>query len=223
MAAEFWHNLPPSFSSPSLNQHTNSLPSHSNLILDWLKPAKGWRKLNTDGSQKQSNISIGGILRSDLGIWMLGFGKYIGCGIPLLAEAWALLLDSTLLYTSTSGKLRLSLTLRNFMIQLVTGLEPSSHHLQSLIDDCRCLIYKFDCSKTAKICRNQNKCANKLAKLAREQKWKTKTFAFPPLWIEDLYLSDLHNSQPLFCILFFCCSFMISFFFSCFQCLFFVN
>lgn len=69
--------------------HDSPATSNLNMILAWNKPEHGWHKLNIDGSAKNF-ISAGGVLRNHLGLWIIGFGKFIGVGSCILAETWAL-------------------------------------------------------------------------------------------------------------------------------------
>lgn len=39
---------------------------------------------------KDKLIATGGLIRSNQGVWIMGFTKCIGIGVPLMAEAWVL-------------------------------------------------------------------------------------------------------------------------------------
>ncbi|KAL4378986.1 hypothetical protein GQ457_02G000930 [Hibiscus cannabinus] len=58
----------------------------------WLKPPLGWCKLNTDGavSVRNGEASCGGVVRDNLGGWLIGFSKKIGICSTFEAELWGL-------------------------------------------------------------------------------------------------------------------------------------
>ncbi|KAJ1381471.1 Ribonuclease H-like superfamily [Sesbania bispinosa] len=54
----------------------------------WTPPPPGWVKFNTDGSVKDrgKKAACGGVLRDDLGCWLLGFSLNIGSASVLMSE-----------------------------------------------------------------------------------------------------------------------------------------
>jgi ribonuclease HI len=60
--------------------------------IKWLRPERGWTCLNTDGAAKRDTgmAGCGGIVRTDNGIWLAGFSKFLGNTSAYMAEAWGL-------------------------------------------------------------------------------------------------------------------------------------
>ncbi|KAK9271694.1 hypothetical protein L1049_002057 [Liquidambar formosana] len=58
----------------------------------WSFPPPAWVKLNTDGSSRGNpgESAGGGLLRDDVGNWIVGFGVNIGVCSVFGAEFWAL-------------------------------------------------------------------------------------------------------------------------------------
>ncbi|KAK9008451.1 hypothetical protein V6N11_075345 [Hibiscus sabdariffa] len=58
----------------------------------WKKPPVGWCKLNTDGVVKgHSRMALcGGVVRSDLGFWIIDFSRCIGVCSILDVELWGI-------------------------------------------------------------------------------------------------------------------------------------
>lgn len=77
--------------------------------IKWERPARGWVKLNTDGSSlgNPSLAGGGGVIQDEEGNWIVGFARNIGITTSFQAELWGL----------RDGRLRDGLTLcveRNF-------------------------------------------------------------------------------------------------------------
>lgn len=62
-------------------------------MVGWKKPAKGWLKLNTDGSVQRAErrVGAGGLIRDEYGRWLQGFMINPGCCSVEEAELWAIL------------------------------------------------------------------------------------------------------------------------------------
>lgn len=64
---------------------------HTTNIICWLHPPVNFLKLNTDGScVSKVQLAAGGLIRNRKRWWLIGFSKYIGCGVSLLAELWGM-------------------------------------------------------------------------------------------------------------------------------------
>ena len=58
----------------------------------WERPRSDWKKLNTDGSSL-GNLGLvggGGVIKDDIGNWVVGFSRRIGVTSSFEAELWAL-------------------------------------------------------------------------------------------------------------------------------------
>ena len=67
-------------------------PPRISAQIKWLRPEKGWIKLNTDGVANSvlGRAGGGGILRDCVGNWIGGFARFLGNCSSLMAELWAL-------------------------------------------------------------------------------------------------------------------------------------
>ncbi|XP_075652482.1 uncharacterized protein LOC142622815 [Castanea sativa] len=72
--------------------HPNSCRRLSMNQIRWERPGKGRLKLNTDGAASitLSLAGGGGLIRDELGNWVIGFSKRIGSTNSFMAEDWAL-------------------------------------------------------------------------------------------------------------------------------------
>ncbi|KAL4377614.1 hypothetical protein GQ457_02G023990 [Hibiscus cannabinus] len=61
-------------------------------VARWTTPPRGWLKCNIDAAVCVGNGSaaVGGVVRDDMGDWVLGFHRYIGRCSVLMAELWAM-------------------------------------------------------------------------------------------------------------------------------------
>ncbi|GMI88940.1 hypothetical protein HRI_002563300 [Hibiscus trionum] len=60
--------------------------------INWSCPPPDWIKANTDGAAKLSSgrASVGGVLRSSAGLWILGFFRKVGSCTALISELWGI-------------------------------------------------------------------------------------------------------------------------------------
>lgn len=105
-------------------------------------------------------IGAGGIIRSDKGIWGNDFMKFIGSGNAKLLEAQSLYLGL---------KIEIEMDCHQ-ILNLNLEKDNPSHPLHALISNCRQLLSNFEGYKLAKIFRNQNTCADILAKEGRRSR-----------------------------------------------------
>ncbi|KAL4296817.1 hypothetical protein GQ457_12G001150 [Hibiscus cannabinus] len=88
------------------NQWVSSRPV---VQSSWLAPPLGWVKLNVDASvsSRDHKAGVGGVLRDDLGRWIIGFSRFLGRCDSLIAELWAI--HDGLLQAWDSGYTRVEL------------------------------------------------------------------------------------------------------------------
>ena len=55
-------------------------------------PERGWLKLNMDGAASKALglVGKGGLIRDDIGNWVIGFSRRIGIINSFMVEVWAL-------------------------------------------------------------------------------------------------------------------------------------
>lgn len=134
--------------------------------LAWVKPAQTWHKLNVDGSAKDNITAAEGIIINNETEWILGFTKFIRIGTALLVEAWALFTGLDLAHIIGTTKLKVETDSQE--LYYLFNEEYSNHHLSVIISNCRLHIFKFERMEISKIKRQQNLCANRLAKEVRK-------------------------------------------------------
>lgn len=53
-------------------------------------PKRGWIRINVDGACRNDIIGCGGVVRGDVGEWILRFSTFIGQGDPYMTNLWRL-------------------------------------------------------------------------------------------------------------------------------------
>lgn len=109
-----------------------------------------------------------------------------------MAEAWALYLGLNFALSVGIKKVEIELDCQE-LNRILTIEITNTHPLFVIISDCKHLISKFEAVKIIKIRRERNKCADCLAKEAGKKCLPTKTFAAPPPFVLQHYISDLGN------------------------------
>lgn len=125
-----------------------------------------------------------------LGSW--GFGKFIGNGSCILAESWTLYTTLHFVLDLNIKKIEIEIDSQE-LFEVLNALGSDFHPVVMLINDCRCVIFKFERIRIAKVRRCQNKCANKMAKMARLHWWPLRTFVAPSALVKELFLANLDS------------------------------
>ena len=112
--------------------------------VQWLKLAKGWHKLNTDGSVVSiSGLSrCGSLLRDSAGQWVMGFAKSINVSSNITTELWALRDGLGLCLERGISIVEIELD-ASAAISLVFSNDNTKGDLCSLIDDCMELLLRL--------------------------------------------------------------------------------
>ncbi|KAF7821833.1 reverse transcriptase [Senna tora] len=157
-AVEFFH-IAASNSVPPLGQTFS-------VNVKWSPPSFGWWKLNSDGacSGNPGPFAIGGLIRDHMGNWVKGFLGFVGQGIALKAELWAIFSGTKLafdlgcncLWIETDSLLACNLLLDTALSNL--------HEHWNLISSCRSVLQRFSEVKLSHTFREGNQCADLLAK-----------------------------------------------------------
>lgn len=129
-----------------------------------------------DGSAKDNEIAIGGVVRNDKAEWIIGFTKFIGTGSLLLAKAWALQTGLQIAFDIGIENLEIEIDCQD-LFSLMSDDISNLHPLSNIVLNYRFLISKFDNAKLLKIKRNQNLYSDKLAKHATTHGRSAKTFS----------------------------------------------
>lgn len=114
-------------------------------------------------------LGVGGCLRDDQGNWIIVFAKHVGNGSVLQAELLAIFLGLNIaLQISRNSKIKIE-TDSSQAVNLLSSYSNSFHSLDSLIINCRYILSKLSNYKIRKIARQQNACADALAKKSLEK------------------------------------------------------
>nr|POE59880.1 putative ribonuclease h protein [Quercus suber] len=160
--------------------------------VQWLKPAVGWHKLNTDGSVVSScgMAGCGGLLRDCAGQWIVGFAKSISSSSSIAAELWAL--REGLGLCLDRGILAVEVELdASAAISLVSSNVQTKGDLSGLVDDCRELLMRLPQVKLVHCYREANFCADALAKLGSASINLSSVFVSPPPVILQFLYDDM--------------------------------
>ena len=171
--------------------------------VQWLKPAPGWHKLNTDGLVVNSSglAGCGGLLRDSVGQWVVGFTKSISVNSSIVAELWALRegLGICLERGFFTVEIELDATAT---ISLVSSNVNANGDLSGLIDDCRELLLRLPQVKLSHCFREANFCADTLAKLGSASAYLSLVFVSPPpVILQHLYDDMMGVYRARLCII----------------------
>ncbi|KAF2322314.1 hypothetical protein GH714_011079 [Hevea brasiliensis] len=139
-----------------------------NIVCDyaWQPPPEGWVKLNVDGSclGNPGDASAGGLLRDASSNWLLGFGFNIGETSVLAAELIGISFGLQLAWLNGFRRVIVESDSLKAVKLINNERDISLHPLAALIQDCRRLMkMDWDCY-LSHIYREQNFCADSLAK-----------------------------------------------------------
>lgn len=153
----------------------------SSPLLDQIK--HGW----FDG---KSQLGCRWCLRDTPGSWIKGFSKSIGKGNVLQVEIWAIFLGLHIA-TQTNDAIKLVVEIDSKQTSDLLLHQNTIHHpLDTLVSNCRYLLSSFSDYKIKKISRQQNFCADALAKEGRSKNLELTIYDEPPQFILHLYHLD---------------------------------
>ena len=135
----------------------------------WLKPPRGWTKLNTNGLVFGNPIKAGGgsILRCSNEDWIAGFAQKLGNTTSTIAELWAL--KDGLIVVKQLGIENICIKMdADFIVHLVSSASMFNLMLEPLLTDCKNLIETFSNSLVAYVFRETNSCADRLVRMGTE-------------------------------------------------------
>ena len=104
----------------------------------WERPRRGWWKLNTDGSSlgNPGSAGGGGVLRDEMGSWVLGFSRNIGVTSSFEAELWVLRDGLSICVEKNYSALEVELDAKAIIDILLTPSQANSY-VSPLLEDCR--------------------------------------------------------------------------------------
>ncbi|KAK4480848.1 hypothetical protein RD792_011700, partial [Penstemon davidsonii] len=156
---------------------------------DWVKPDKGWFKVNTDESVlvEKKSAAAGGVIRDDEGVWIRGFSRNLGDVTITVAELLAAREGLSLAWERRLPCIILELD-SEVVVKLIRHADTSQHPLGAVIEDCRRLLGMPWESKIVHTKRSGNACADALAKLGHSIGREGHSWDSPPHEVLQIFL-----------------------------------
>ena len=166
------------------------------MVRKWSPPDFKWVKVNTNGAciSGGNSTACRGVLRDSVGHWMQGFNCYLGKGSVLSAELNGALQGLNLVWEIGFKKVWLEM-------DSVEGLEliqqgfSFTHPCVSLIQQITDLIARSWEVNFSHTCRDSNKVADYLAKMALRERRNFNLFGVPPTGCLAQYFEDSQSIE----------------------------
>ncbi|KAL4621362.1 hypothetical protein ACB092_06G222000 [Castanea dentata] len=155
----------------------------------------GWVKLNTDGSSRGSAGAAagGGLIRDEVGNWVIGFSRRIGRADSFVAEIWALRDGLQLCHQMNIHVVMIELDVKA-LVDVLNSPSYCNLMISPLLDDCIILISQIPQVRVKYIYREPNRCADCLANLGLCQSLDFIVHSNPPLELISLVEADSMGS-----------------------------
>ncbi|XP_075645570.1 uncharacterized protein LOC142616645 [Castanea sativa] len=152
------------------------------IQVKWTKPPEGWYKLNTDGASCGNPGKAGdwGLIRNCSGFWVKGFARSIGFASSITSECWALRDGLMVALSEGIQNPIVELDARVVVVDLVSSNVDSNKPYSPLLCDCRCLLRRFPRVQVKHVYREDNRCADALARWGFIMVEDFDVFSFPP-------------------------------------------
>nr|POF23069.1 putative ribonuclease h protein [Quercus suber] len=139
-------------------------PRRTLVQVRWLKPLRGWTKLNTDGSVIGNPLKAGegGLLRCNNGEWLAGFT--LGNMSSTIAKLWALKDGLNMAKHMGIDSICIEMDAK-FIVHLVSSPYVVNLMLEPLLTDCRNLILTFPNHTVTHVFKEINGYADCLARM----------------------------------------------------------
>ncbi|KAK8564027.1 hypothetical protein V6N12_036159 [Hibiscus sabdariffa] len=156
----------------------------------WSNPELGWPCLNVDGaiSLNIGKVKIGGLLRDNVGNFLFGFSKFIGCANSLQAELWSLYIGLQLAWDYGVEFLQVQTDCKQ-VLQLLQHphVESCSISLMHSIRQFWKRAWFVDLIWTP---RSGNKAADAFTRLVTYSSFDLSFFSSPPATLYDVLSAD---------------------------------
>lgn len=158
----------------------------------WCPPPSGFFKLNSDGAWRRdgSRASCGGVVRDELGNWLLGFSWKIHACSPLAAELLAVKHGLMLCRDYDIDKVIVETDAKGLKSMLDDPSVAANHFLGNIDADITELLSRDWTVTFTWASRTVNKVAHQLAELALSMDEEKKIFMQPPDRIRLVYEMD---------------------------------
>ena len=194
-------NLSKSISSQALEFFLcASKPSRNRPMMikqvKWERPERGWLKLNTDGSWSAALDKAvgGGLIRDEMGNWVIGFSRQLGHVNSFSAKIWALRDGLLLIHQMKLPAIIIELDAKA-LVDALKNPRYGNSVISPLFDDCKVLISLIPHVHINHVFREANKCADRLANSAHSQASEFCIFSVPPLDLVSLVEADIHGDS----------------------------
>nr|POE53032.1 putative ribonuclease h protein [Quercus suber] len=160
----------------------------------WEKPGVGWLKLNTDGSCNAAlgKAAGGGLVRDNLGNWVVGFARKLGNVNSFTAEIWALR-DGLMVCRQMNLPAIIIEIDAKALADALRNPKYSNSVISPLFDDCKYLISQLPHVRINHIFREANKCADRLANSGYTQDLEFIMHSVPPVDLVSFVEADYHG------------------------------
>lgn len=164
--------------------------------MSWVKPPRGWVKVNTDGSASNppGRAGAGGLLRDEEGDG--GFSLNVGSANSLSAELFGIREGLNLAWEKGFRKVVIESD-SEAAISLVKMGDVKSHPLGGLIQDCKVLIGRFWDCQISHTFREGNTSADFLAGLGSAQSERCIYWVNPPQELCPIVFADMVGTSFL--------------------------
>ena len=154
----------------------------------------GWLKLNTDGSWNAAlgKVVEGGLIRDNLGNWVVGFTRKSGNVNSFSAEIWALRDGLMLCQQMKIPTIIIELDAKA-LVDALNSPNYSNSVIFPLFDDCKCLISQIPQVRISHIFREANKCADRFANSGHAQDLEFIIHSTPPVDLVSFVEADYHG------------------------------
>lgn len=140
-----------------------------------------------------SLLGVGDYFRNSSRVWLYGFSKFIRSGEVIQRDLWAIFLGLQLA-SNVPFLSKIEIETDSSKVIKLFHSHFAFHPLTTLIENCKSLLFEFEDWKLTKIARNQNKCADVLAKEGRKEKLSLSTYDAPPNFVIHHNLADLSSA-----------------------------
>ncbi|KAK9993884.1 hypothetical protein SO802_023587 [Lithocarpus litseifolius] len=153
------------------------------------------RSLNTDGSLSGSagTAAGGGLIRDEVGNWVIGFSRRIGRADSFVAEIWALRDGLQLCHQINARAVMIELDAKS-LVEVLNNSSYCNSVISILLYDCKLLISHIPQVSVKHIYREANKCEDRLANLGLFQPFEFIVHSNPPLELIPLVEADSMGS-----------------------------
>ncbi|EOY04279.1 Non-LTR retroelement reverse transcriptase-like [Theobroma cacao] len=161
------------------------------ILISWELPKHSYVKLNVDGSAKgqPGMAAAGGVIRYEVGNWLLGFNYKIGISCSLQAELWALYWGLTLCWDKGFRKVQVESD-SLLAVQKISNQSLQPEQNAGLLKCIKELFQRFwNCTLTH-IHREANQCADWMATHHENLLLKLHIMDSPPSSISAILLAD---------------------------------